>query len=245
MRRSTNERGLRPPRCFARTVQEESTRVASSAGKRAYSGPRIASQVRRSSRVNPDQVLDTGFRPAEYWVHSGRSTLFCARTQDNEQVTSRTHKSRIKGFHCWLLPVASLILGFASSGEVSGASISLPANHEANSGHRCKCGMDCGSVCCCVSHTEAHPAPRAQRHAPFTNPITNGSGPCFKANRCGGATPPTSSPLTSRGETAARLTTIARKSLRRCSLLAPPASDHLCATSGSRVDDPPESLASV
>ena len=134
------------------------------------------------------------------------------------------------------LALAGLVVIGLLGGTVSKVSASDAVS--AKKGHRCACGMDCGSVCCCKHKATEPPKPIAPAQKDRTETRT---GPCMGSAPCGGALPPGVSVVTLVGEKADHRGSVSFLSAQASTLLVPPGSDLPRTLPGSPPDEPPES----
>ncbi|WP_435021225.1 hypothetical protein TA3x_002258 [Tundrisphaera sp. TA3] len=133
----------------------------------------------------------------------------------------------------WVAIVAALWL---AGGIAPGALASPGIAANAGEGkHRCPCGMDCGTVCCCRHKAPAKPKPGKP---PARTPAK--AGPCMGMAPCGGALPPGVSAVALSVEKADCPAIVAFVPGFSSSMLVPPGSDRSEGLAGSPPDEPPE-----
>ena len=132
-------------------------------------------------------------------------------------------------------------IGPEASASSVGEGRSRPSAH---GGHRCKCGMDCGSTCCCAPDDRHLDTPAPPRPAAPTGVHKVTPGPCITSAPCG-SLPTGPGPVVRVIEPADRSTPEGITPAPGGSLLAPPASDRAEVVPGSRLDEPPERLDDV
>jgi hypothetical protein len=149
------------------------------------------------------------------------------------------HHSRIDRTGRWLLVVVALVVGQGWQAQAS--TIPAVSYHAAEPAkghsHRCKCGMDCGSSCCCDPDKNA--SKPAAEPEPETMP-KSGSAPCLNSAPCHDSGLPSS-------PTAGPFGKVAALDLGGLLRVDSPerlvAADLVCilpARTPSRIDDPPE-----